>query len=154
MSVIPEKDEINNIKSDEYIIEEDPKRELVASIILGMLMSGIIIYVVYLSFNWIALAGSFVLIGLVLAINPSIIDHLIKESAIQYYCIFFAITLLFSIEHCKNDKNMIMLILVGVLVSMLSFYIKRRWMTIISMTYNFYVVLKILLIFIQNANCQ
>lgn len=133
--------------------EETPLKRAMASMLAVIILS-LIISVVYLTFDWIAFCGSVVLIALVLGLNPTIPKTLIKETQVLYYCVFFGITLLFSIERCKNDINMVCLVIVGILTTLLTFYVQSRMLVGLSMWLHIYVVLSILVMYWKKSRCN
>lgn len=118
-------------------------RIFIAMIVLALIIC-ILVYVISLTFNFKAFFLVTILVLGILSINPGIIDHLLEQTSVQYYCIFFAMFLLFSIEHCKKNNSLVMLLLSAILMTMLSFYLRLRIILVISMFMNLYLIVNLL----------
>ena len=115
--------------------------QTIASTIIAFITFALVFLVIYLSFNWIAFIGATGLFVLIMVANPRIVKNIIENSSIQYYCILFVMTLLFSISICSNNNTFIILVIVEILATLLSFYTGTPLMIMITIWMHLYVVL-------------
>ena len=116
--------------------------------VLAMILITVIIYVVYITFNFVAFFGSMLLIFCIVAIHPGVVEKLRESTSIQYYAVYIVAILMFSLDIVKESKELLALLITAIIVSMISFYVQSKWTTLITMMINFYLVLRIFIMFI------
>jgi hypothetical protein len=121
--------------------------QMFASTLIVIIILSLVFMAVYLTFNWIAFIGAIGIMSLVYISNPSFAENILANTSVQYYCILFGITLLFALDACKRDANIVILVIVGIISTLLSFYAQTTTMIKISLWIDTYIVLTILMTF-------
>ena len=124
----------------------------VVSYIVVAVMISILVYVITTTFSIVAvITALFFTIGVVM-INPKISDNIKKNPCIVYYGLFLMVTLLFSIEHCKKNRDLVALVVVAVLIGVITLYAITPIMIYLTIFTSVYVVARILIVFLYKED--
>lgn len=123
--------------------------ELLGNLMMIATIVSILIYLDFSSFDWKAFILALFLSVLTLFLNGKIVKILRKNPSIVYYSIILIATLFFSIDECKCNTNMILLLLSNVLVSFLAFLTHTYFSFVLFVFMNFYTILNFIFYFID-----
>jgi len=117
------------------------------SLIFGLVILIVVIYAMYLTFDWRAFWFSLLITVSIFIIKPDILDALKKNPVMQYYSLFITFSLMMALGHFNNSSNYLFLIIINVLLSVVSFLTQVKWFVAVSVYLNIYVLSLIAIVY-------
>lgn len=119
-------------------------------LILCLVCFCILAYAIYNTFEILSLLFALYFAYSCITINPYIVESLITTPILTYYSIFLTITLLFSVEDFKNNRDLIALLVTNMLICMALFFTKAKYIVYLFVFSNSYVVARIIMFFLKD----
>jgi len=135
--------------------KEDIGKEIWRDIISGLLSLVcllIVSYAIYNTFELFSFLFALYFAYSCITINPSLIDLLVKTPMLTYYSIFLTITLLFSVDDFKNNRDLLALLVTNILICLAVFFTHSKYIVYIFVFINSYVVLRIIMYFFADED--
>lgn len=134
---------IGKIEASSELTTSYPDSQTAAlSLLIGVILLAIV-YILIGSFDIIPIFFALVITVAIVIAQPDILKRMETQSGIQYYCLALIATLLFSIEFCKSDKQLVVEIVVAAGVMMISLYVGSRIILYLSVFLNVHVLARI-----------
>jgi hypothetical protein len=119
------------------------ENHLIAHVILLIVLLVLVVYILYRAFDAFSLFMAFVLTSSVITINPNLIERINSQNAIQYYAVILIVSVLFSIECCKSDANLVLLLIITAGVTLISLYVGQKPVLYLSVFLNTYLISRV-----------
>jgi hypothetical protein len=118
------------------------------STVLSIICLAIVIYAVYNTYELFSLLFAIYFAFSCITINPKIVNTLVNTPMLTYYSIFLTITLLFSVDDFKNNRDLIALLVTNILICLAVFFTASEYIVYIFIFTNSYVVTRIVMYFL------
>lgn len=116
----------------------------ISSLAIGLILSMIVGFIIYLSLSFLPFVVAILLTFFTFTSNMRIIDKLIEGPSLAYYCMILTLTLFFSVDEFKTDKNMILLLVANILICVSVLFTHSVISLIMFVFLNFYIVLDVI----------
>lgn len=116
---------------------------LLAHIIILFVMIALITCILYYTFDAFSFFLASVLTCAIIIINPKLFERIESQTAIQYYAMILIATVLFSIECCSSDTNLVLLLILTAGVTLVSLYVGEKSVLYISIFLNTYLISRV-----------
>lgn len=110
------------------------------SMVFGLIVITIMVYAMYLTFEWVAFGFSILIVVCVFIIKPDILEALKRNPILQYYSLFITFSLVMALDDFKNSNNYLFLIILNMIISVISFLTQVRWFVVLGIYLNMYVL--------------
>lgn len=121
------------------------------SLLFAILILIVVIYAMYLTFEWSAFWFSILLTIAIFIVKPDVLDGLKKNPILQYYSLFITFSLMMALSEFTNSNNYLFLIIINVLISVVSFLTQIKWFVAVSIYLNIYVLSLIATVYRNNG---
>lgn len=126
----------------------------IASSLLLLILFGIAMFSIYVTFNVFSFVLAIVLTLLVIITNKKILENLLAAPMLIYYSIFLTFTLFLSVDECKGSKDLMLLLIANVLICVSLFLSNDLYICYFFIFVNFYVILRILMFFLLGETSE
>ena len=126
---------------------------IIAHLILLAIVSALVFWILSSTFDTFAFLIRIVVTGAIIAINPKLLSRVESECAIQYYMVILIATVLFSVDCCNKDTDLILLLVLVAGVTMVSLYVGEKSMLYLSVFLNTYAITRIGSIIWKQSSC-
>ena len=113
-----------------------------------------VFYAMIFRFHVIPFIGAIVFVLAILKVYPELLEKSKENPMFIYYSMFLTITILLASEFCKSLRGFLILLITNVFVCLLALIYPHRFFLILSYFLNFYIVLRILTIYIYEEDCE
>ena len=116
---------------------------LLAHLILLLVVITLICWVLSSTFDTLSFLLSCAVTGAIILANPKLLQRVESQCAIQYYAAILIATMLFSVDTCSSDKDLVLLLVVTAGITMISLYAGEKMMLYLSLFLNTYTMTRI-----------
>lgn len=124
----------------------------ISSFVIGLILSVLVGYVVIYTLNPIPFAIAALLGFLTVISNGKIMTKLTEGPSLAYYCMILTLTLFFSVDEFKTDKNMLLLLMVNILICVAVLFTHSFISLVLFVFLNFYIVLDVIFFYINKQS--
>lgn len=117
--------------------------DFIAHIILLFVIIALVTYILCHTFDAFSIFMAFILTSAIIIVNPNLLERVMSQCAIQYYALILIATVLFSIESCKADANLMLLLVVTAGVTLVSLYVAQKSVLYLSVFLNTYLISRV-----------
>lgn len=121
------------------------------SLIFGLAVIAIIIYAMYLTFDFTAFGFSILVIVSIFILKPDVLDALKRTPILQYYSLLITFSLVMALDDFNHNNNYLFLIIINMIVSVISFLTQIKWFIVVGIYLNMYVLSLVAIVYRNNG---
>lgn len=116
---------------------------IIAHFLILAIVLILVALIIYPTFDLFSFSLALGLSILIILAHPKLPDRLETQSAIQYYVVIIILTVFFSVQICKDNRDLILVLVLTAGVTLLSLYLGKKELMYLAVFLNSYLLIRV-----------